>query len=325
MHTLLLLSTIAAVAVSTYWALCLLRTQANWSSRRLLQFLVLVLPVGFIVIGLAIQHHFATLDCFLSAPTWDYIFTTAFPVCMLTIAASGLVFGLLRMVLLHRMLARRPIVASTALQTVCTSQANKLGISAPQLHICVFNRPLAMVYGIHRSTILLSTWMLSHLDQQEIEAVISHELGHIARRDYVVIWIATMLRDGFFYLPMSWTAYRQIQREKEFACDAFATQLTKRPLALASALAKVWQHGFSDTSLVPAQSLLGRASLTQERIERLLIKDHDQGGAADVSVTSVRIGASVIGLFLLLQLINMMVFLTPMGCGPVAWVWANFR
>ena len=325
MHTLLMLSTIAAVVLSTYVALYLLRAQAHWSSRRLLQLLVLVLPVGCIVIGIVLQNHFASLDCFLSAPTWDYILATVLPISMVTIAAGGLGFGLIRMLLLHHMLTQRAVINSAGLQAVCSIHAQRLGIPTPLMQVCVLDRPLALVYGIQRSTILLSTWMLSHLDQQEIEAVVSHELGHIARKDYFVIWVATMLRDSFFYLPMSWIAYRQLQQEKEFACDAFATQLTKRPMALASALAKVWQHNLSNAPLVPAQSLISRRSLTQERVERLLMGTHDHRNASDVSVIPMRSGMSVVGLFLLLQLINITVFLTPMGCGPVAWVWTNFR
>ena len=52
------------------------------------------------------------------------------------------------------------------------------------------------------------------------------------------MWLATVLRDAFFYLPTSWAAYRQLSHEKELICDDLAIGSTHRPLALASALAR---------------------------------------------------------------------------------------
>ena len=95
---------------------------------------------------------------------------------------------------------------------------------------------------------LLSTWMVDHLDQQELEAVLMHELVHVRRRDYLLNWVALLLRDAFFYLPTSRIAYRQLHYEKELASDDLVAQSTKRPLALASALTKVWLSLVDDAS-----------------------------------------------------------------------------
>ena len=106
---------------------------------------------------------------------------------------------------------------------------------------------------------LISTWMVDHLDQQELEAVLMHELVHVHRCDYLLNWIALLLRDAFFYLPTSRIAYRQLQHEKELACDDLVVQATKRPLALASALTKVWLHLVDDSPSTIMQTLLGRS------------------------------------------------------------------
>src|SRR5439155_7584396 len=99
---------------------------------------------------------------------------------------------------------------------------------------------------------------------------LAHELGHVARRDYLVIWLATVLRDAFCYLPTSWAAYRQLQREKELACDDLAVAATNRPLALASALAKVWQQAVSAPTLATVQPFMEASEAIEGRIERLL-------------------------------------------------------
>src|SRR5262245_46845505 len=157
-------------------------------------------------------------------------------------AAGGAAWGVTRLGMMYHILARRSVSAAPALQRLVDHQAKQVKVSPPRARVCVFNRPLALTYGLRRPTLLFSTWLLENLDQRELEAVVAHELAHVARHDYLVVWLATILRDAFFYLPVCRAAYRQLQTEKEFACDDFAVGLTRRPLALASALAKVWQH-----------------------------------------------------------------------------------
>ena len=76
---------------------------------------------------------------------------------------------------------------------------------------------------------LLSTWMVDHLDQQELEAVLMHELVHAHRRDYLLNWVALLLRDAFFYLPTSRIAYRQLHYEKELASDESGGTVNEAP------------------------------------------------------------------------------------------------
>jgi len=107
---------------------------------------------------------------------------------------------------------------------------------------------------------VLSSWMIDQLDGQELDSVIAHELGHIAYHDFAIMWLASVLRDAFWYLPSSRTAYAQMQNEKELACDDMAVTVTQRPLGLASALAKVWEQARQmreEPALAPLQSLAG--------------------------------------------------------------------
>jgi beta-lactamase regulating signal transducer with metallopeptidase domain len=114
--------------------------------------------------------------------------------------------------------------------------------------------------------------MREHLDHEELEAVLTHELIHLSRRDYLMNWVAIMLRDAFFYLPTSRRAYGQLSHEKEMACDDLVVNVTRRPLVLASALAKVWLHlTDADGSQMPmAQMLLRKGEGMANRVERLL-------------------------------------------------------
>jgi Zn-dependent protease with chaperone function len=162
--------------------------------------------------------------------------------------------------------------------------------------------------------------MTKNLDHREIESVLAHELGHMARHDYLMTLLATMLRDAFFYLPTSWAAYRELQADKELACDDLAVSVTQRPLALASALAKVWQQSFAGSPLGVAQPLAEAGMWIEQRIERLvegrppgpctLLAPRPQSGLA-------HFGASALAGLLALQAATLIVMLVhPFSCGP---------
>jgi len=158
--------------------------------------------------------------------------------------------------------------------------------------------------------------MLKHLDSRELESVLAHELSHLTRRDYPVAWLATLLRDAFFYLPSSRRAFRQIQQDKELACDELAISVTGRPLALASALAKVWQQSLSVPMFTAAQPLLEPGTAIEMRIERLLSLSGPTARPRTSDPTMLSVGGVLaIGLLLALGL-SAVVVTEAMGCGP---------
>jgi heat shock protein HtpX len=104
--------------------------------------------------------------------------------------------------------------------------------------------------------------LLDKLEPAELEAVIGHELAHIAHRDATVMTVVggpgTVLTGGgariarFGFFPVNLGAFlaiaigavasvgtRALSRYREFAADAGAVALTGNPAALASALMKV--------------------------------------------------------------------------------------
>jgi beta-lactamase regulating signal transducer with metallopeptidase domain len=166
--------------------------------------------------------------------------------------------------------------------------------------------------------------MTEHLDQRELEAVLAHELGHVVRRDYLAIWLATLLRDAFCYLPTSWVAYRQLQQEKELACDELAIGATNRPLALASALAKTWQYALGERSPGLAQSLIGGNQLMENRIERLLAASRPLTAALSSRLVTLGFSLGTFSLLVLGTAAISALLLAPMDCGPISLLWKLF-
>lgn len=323
MHSLLALSSVLLVMIGGGLALAFLRQVHAWERRRAVQLAVLAAPILSLGIGVASLHHFSGRVCFLGSPPWDYVVGTAFPLAIGVVALAGVTLGLARVVVMARVVGRRGAQRQVALEPVAQRLAERLGGPGPRVLVSPLNRPLAFAFGLRRPTVLLSTWMLDHLDRHELEAVLAHELSHIARGDYLVVWLATVLRDAFFYLPTSWVAYRQLQHEKELACDDLAVQLTRRPLALAAALAKVWQPTATVPAFAPVQPLVGRNVLVERRIRRLLGSEPPPAPSPDIlgfAPHRFALGAGALGVAGLvgLEALTLALLLAPMGCGPAS-------
>jgi Zn-dependent protease with chaperone function len=280
--------------------------------------LLLAAPVASLGVGIGGLHHFLGRICFLGAPPWDYSLGVALPLGMGLVALGGLGLGVVRLALMDGLVARRGMPAGPALQALADRLAERLGASRPRVILCACDRPLALTCGLWRPTMLLSTWMVEHLDPRELESVLANELGHVARRDYLVIWLATVLRDAFFYLPTSQAAYRQLQHEKELVCDDLAVGATHRPLALASALAKVWQHALDGHTFEGAQPLIELRESIQGRIERLLDAPRSVVSNPPPRGRAPSVGISALVGLLILEGANLTVMLAPMGCGLVS-------
>jgi beta-lactamase regulating signal transducer with metallopeptidase domain len=317
-HPLLGLSSLLLVLLASAAALAGLRRLDAWSHRRDLQFLVLAAPIVSLALAIGSLHHFAGRTCFLGAPPWDYRLGVALPLWMGLLALGGVLAGVARFVLVQALLSRRGAPAGPELQVRCDALAGRLGVPRVRLRLCRYERPLALTYGLVRPAILLSSWMVRRLDAAELDAVLAHELGHVSRRDYLVVGIATILRDAFFYLPTSWAAYRQLQREKEIACDDLAAGTTRRPLALASALAKVWGHALGAPAPVLAQPLTEAGEAIEERITRLLSTPASRNPAPRGRLVALGFGVAALVALMLVQGANLAVFLAPMGCGPAS-------
>jgi Zn-dependent protease with chaperone function len=326
MHVLLILLSLLLVTLGGYAALGVIRRAEDWRQRRRLALLVLAAPAISLGAGIIGLHHFLGRICFLTAPPWDEMLSTAGPAAMAAVVLGALGWGLLRFGLVPWTLTRRTIPAASDLRAIADRLARQLGVPRPRVRVCLSPRPIAISWGVRRPALLLSTWMLDRLDVHELEAVIAHELGHAARRDALVVWLATVLRDAFFYLPTSRWAYERLQADKELAADELAAGVTGRPLALASALAKVWQGALGDPTLGAAQSFAAESTWIEQRIERLVEGRVQQPPATRSSASVVSLGALAVVGCLTLQAAGLVaMFLDPMACGPASPLWRLFQ
>lgn len=187
--------------------------------------------------------------------------------------AAGLTAGLRRLLLAESLLGEVPVLADHSLAEKVEMLAGRLGIEPPVIRVLGLERPLVVSGGLRRPAIVVSHWVLENLAEAELEAVFAHELAHLARRSQLLLGLGALLRDGLWYLPSGWYAFRVLSRDEELAADEVAVGLTGRPLALAGALGKVWAGSFG-LSAAGLTGLIGddgdASRLLEVRLRRLL-------------------------------------------------------
>lgn len=128
---------------------------------------------------------------------------------------------------------------SQAMEAAVARLAGKLGL---RRHVSLSESTLVdvpTVIGWIRPAILMPMGALAGLSVQQLEAVISHELAHIRRHDYLVNGLQNVAETLFFYHPGVWWISRQIRVEREHCCDDIAVATCGNSVAYARALASL--------------------------------------------------------------------------------------
>jgi hypothetical protein len=122
--------------------------------------------------------------------------------------------------------------------------------------------------GGRTPVIAVSPALLGRLTDRELDQVVLHEWAHVQRRDDVAQFVQQIVAAIFGLHPAVWWCARQIQLERELACDEYVVDATGSPKAYAACLAKL-AAGRRRARSVAAPAAIARAQLTT-RITRLL-------------------------------------------------------
>src|SRR5688500_16256079 len=117
-----------------------------------------------------------------------------------------------------------------------------------------------------RPAIWLPLSLLTRAPVEQIEALLAHELAHIARKDWLWNGVQCVIECLLFFHPAIWWLGRRIRQEREHACDDLAVAACGDAIALAEALAELerQRHPF------PRLVLAAHGGSLMQRITRLL-------------------------------------------------------
>jgi uncharacterized protein (TIGR03435 family) len=170
-------------------------------------------------------------------------------------------------------LAGRPLEAALTLPEAASKRKTRLLLSRD------VGSPMAV--GFLHPAVILPEDLPEELAQPEMEHVLLHESAHIARRDDWSNLLAKLLGAALALHPVAWWILRQIEREREIACDDWVVARVGSARPYAESLARMselrWArqaklsatHGKTQGEAL-ASGMFGGGSRLGERIELLL-------------------------------------------------------
>jgi len=140
--------------------------------------------------------------------------------------------------------------------------------------------------GIRRPLIVLPDSFCGDVDQETLISVIGHEMAHVRRKDFLTKLVCELVSQPISFHPLTFLIKRQIERERELACDELVTQQVLRPETYARSLLRA-----ADLSILPARRTMmlsvfdGR--MLEERIRLLMHKQFSANKWSGRVITAV--------------------------------------
>jgi beta-lactamase regulating signal transducer with metallopeptidase domain len=143
----------------------------------------------------------------------------ALGVCVLSLRHLG---GLL---LLYRLTSTQTIPCLPAWEACAERLAVQMGIGRKILLRCSAQIEVPCAFGLFKSYVLLPASAMMGLTPGQAEALIAHELAHIARHDVFFNLVQVCMETILFYHPVVWWLSMQIRVAREQSCDDLAVQI----------------------------------------------------------------------------------------------------
>lgn len=95
------------------------------------------------------------------------------------------------------------------------------------------------VFGILRPVLLLPDGIIGHLTPPQLEAILTHELCHVRRRDNLATAVHLLVEAVFWFHPLVWWLGARLMEERERACDEEVLRMGTEPEVYAEGILKI--------------------------------------------------------------------------------------
>jgi beta-lactamase regulating signal transducer with metallopeptidase domain/tetratricopeptide (TPR) repeat protein len=160
------------------------------------------------------------------------------------------VFSLSIATWLRRMLQRVPTIRTA---NPLEHDAMRLAKASIGLHravdLCITSADrVPGARGWYRPCVVLPDLLSEQLSEAELQAVMAHELAHVARRDNLFAAMVRVVVSVFWFHPLLWWIERRMLAEREAACDEMVLTHGADPADYVSAILKVCRMSFAGVS-----------------------------------------------------------------------------
>ncbi len=199
-----------------------------------------------------------------------------------------------RWVMARRRARELPRIDDAATRDMAARLARRLRLRMPALlRDDALDGPVALA----PDRVCVPGWMLARLAPAQREAMLAHELAHLARGD---VWWRVALTLAANVVPARGTHYacRELDALAEHACDAFAARQGSDPRALAECLALCAERGAPRKGPDFAVAMASAPSSLIERVQRLIedrpMRFEKLGRARGLLLAASVLGAAVL-------------------------------
>jgi hypothetical protein len=123
------------------------------------------------------------------------------------------------------------------------------------------------------SEICLPETLWQQVDQQQLTAIIAHELAHVKRLDSVWLFFWHLMSIVFFFQPLNKLSQLNFQSRAEFLADAIAVRQTQDPVAMVNSLMSAARLTQDHGAASMAAHLLGSDATIVARTKSLLTEN----------------------------------------------------
>jgi hypothetical protein len=140
------------------------------------------------------------------------------------------------------------------------------------------------VIGWLKPLVLLPASAISGLSNEQLEAVIAHELAHVRRHDYLVNLIQLLLETIFFYHPAVWWVSHSMRVEREACCDDIAVRMTGDRVGYAKLL--LWLEEARNPSALATLGMSSRGGSLLDRVRRIVSTSPQSTGTGPMAIAA---------------------------------------
>jgi bla regulator protein BlaR1 len=170
--------------------------------------------------------------------------------------------------------------------------AEKLGLSQSVKMMQSGIAQAPMVVGHFKPLILIPLGLLNGLSNAEVEAILSHELAHIKRKDYLVNLLQSFIEIVFFFNPAVLWVSQLIKTEREHCCDDLAITCVSDRKNYVQAL--IVCQEFKQRAPAYAMAITGKKGSLLHRASRMLFNTNSTLNKMEKTILTIALVSVVV-------------------------------